>query len=523
MVRLWYLSLLVGVSTVLACHAVRGEENGGQDLLDEATEVKLSAETAGDLNRVIELCQQALDAGLDEDNSIFAKELLAGTLTQRADLICTELFETPTRPGRARRLVPMALSDLERTLEIDSEQPVAQYLFGRLSAHLGRKDKALAALNEAVRLSSDDPPSRAQALMIRANLQTDPQKRQADFDMAVKLVPREPDVFRFRGMDHLGNGRAAQALADFEAALELDPEDAETYEACGLANSVLQRYDDALECFNKALKLNPESAAALTHRGRVRAIKGDSKAAMQDVEKALELQPGSVQALQLHAALLGGLGQFDRALRDLKLLRRAMPDNAELLLQIAAIHQASKRPQEAVDTYSTVLEADPDNVAAFRGRADSYLSLGRQAEAIADYEKALKLEPENSGMLNNLAWVLATSPEEKLRDGKRAIELAKQACDVTEYKQAHILSTLAASYAETGDFQSAVDWSKKAVELGTDELKGQLRKELESYQAEKPWREAAPPELTAEPPSAPLPDGGASTADGNPPGSNRRR
>ena len=96
-------------------------------------------------------------------------------------------------------------------------------------------------------------------------------------------------------------------------------------------------------------------------------------------------------------------------------------------------------------------------------------------------------------MLNNLAWVLATSPEDKLRNGKRAIELAKQACEVTEYKQAHILSTLAAGYAETGDFETAITWSKKAVESGGDELKGQLTKELESYEDKKPWREAAPP------------------------------
>ena len=93
------------------------------------------------------------------------------------------------------------------------------------------------------------------------------------------------------------------------------------------------------------------------------------------------------------------------------------------------------------------------------------MSLGKQAEAIADYEAALKLEPKNSGVLNNLAWVLATSPDDKLRNGKRAIELAKQACEVTEYKQAHILSTLAAGYAETGDFDTAINWSKKAVEL----------------------------------------------------------
>ena len=97
-------------------------------------------------------------------------------------------------------------------------------------------------------------------------------------------------------------------------------------------------------------------------------------------------------------------------------------------------------------------------------------------------------------MLNNLAWVLATSPDDELRDGKRAIELAKPACEVTEYKQAHILSTLAASYAESGDFDTAVEWSKKAVDVGAEKLKGQLTKELESYQGKSRGARPTPPQ-----------------------------
>ncbi|MEX2114048.1 MAG: tetratricopeptide repeat protein, partial [Pirellulales bacterium] len=282
-------------------------------------------------------------------------------------------------------------------------------------------------------------------------------------------------------------------------ALALTPDDSDTHEARGLAQSVLQKYDEAMESFNKAIELSPDSATAHTHRARVRAIKGDTPAALDDVEHALELQPGSVQALQLHAALLGSTGKFEKALKDLNVLRTAMPNSPELLLQIATVYQASKQADKAIETYGKLLELDPANVNGYRGRADAYLSLGKQAEAVADYDKALEHDPANSGVLNNLAWVLATSPQDNLRNGQRAIELATKACDVTEYKQAHILSTLAAAYAENGDFDKAIEWSKKAVEMGADELKGQLSKELESYEAKKPWREETPPELAAGP------------------------
>ena len=109
----------------------------------------------------------------------------------------------------------------------------------------------------------------------------------------------------------------------------------------------------------------------------------------------------------------------------------------------------------------------------------------------------MKLQPHDVGILNNFAWVLATAPEDNLRDGHRALALATDACRQTEYKQDYILSTLAAAYAETGDFESARKWAAQAVEAKPSEhaepsRKDELKKELESYKANKPWREALP-------------------------------
>ncbi|MEX0676340.1 MAG: tetratricopeptide repeat protein [Pirellulales bacterium] len=491
----WFFCAMVLLAAVSApASAVRAADDDGQPLLDKATEAKLSAETLADLNQVIRLCREAIDAGLDDDNKKFARELLASTLSQRAEVVCLELFERPVTPNRARRLVQMALEDLEETVQINSEQPESQFLLGRLYAHLGETEKGLAALNEAVRLSESDPAAKSKALMIRANLKKDPAAQQADYDEAVKLSPRDPNVLRFRGMHYLTQSNIELAIADLNAAIELDPLDPDTYEARGMAQALAEKLDDALESFNKAIELEPTSTTALVHRARLRAMKGDFPAALADVEQAMKLRPGSLQAVLLHASLLGAMGKFDQALAELNVLRQVIPDSPEVLLQLGTLYQAAKQPQQAIETFNHVIAQDPKNAAALRGRADAYLNQGKQVEAIADYEEVLKVDPKNSGVLNNLAWVLATSPDDKLRDGKRAIELAKQACEVTEYKQAHILSTLAAGYAETGDFDTAITWSKKAVELGSDQTKVQLEKELESYQAGKPWREAAPPD-----------------------------
>ena len=102
-----------------------------------------------------------------------------------------------------------------------------------------------------------------------------------------------------------------------------------------------------------------------------------------------------------------------------------------------------------------MLREHPENWLFLRGRGDALLSMGRRGEAIADFEKAAAQQPKDKDVLNNLAWLLATAPEDKLRDGKRAVTLATQACELTDYKEDYILSTLAAAYAETGDFDNA--------------------------------------------------------------------
>jgi Tfp pilus assembly protein PilF len=156
------------------------------------------------------------------------------------------------------------------------------------------------------------------------------------------------------------------------------------------------------------------------------------------------------------------------------------------------LYLAAKQPREAIRRFTKALEADAEAFAALRGRSDAEISIGDHKAALGDLEKALVLQADDSGVLNNLAWLLATSPEEAIRDGKRAIELATKACEVTKWEQPHIISTLAAAHAETGDFDAARKYSAQAVEADADsppEVRQQLEGELANYRAGKPWRE----------------------------------
>ncbi len=81
-------------------------------------------------------------------------------------------------------------------------------------------------------------------------------------------------------------------------------------------------------------------------------------------------------------------------------------------------------------------------------------------------------------------------PEERLRDGKKAIELATRACELSEWKEAYKLGTLAAAYAEVGEFDKAIEWQEKANRLFTDaEDKKKGEERLKLYKDKKPYRD----------------------------------
>ena len=204
--------------------------------------------------------------------------------------------------------------------------------------------------------------------------------------------------------------------------------------------------------------------------------------------------------------IAAGEERYDEAITDLRNLLRTSPKDVGWRMQLAGYYLASDRPRKAIEVYDELIEEDPQNWMAMRSRGDALLAVGKQKEAINAYEEVLKIQPEHTGTLNNLAWVMATSPNDELRNAKRSIELATKACELTEYKASHILSTLASGYAESGDFESAIKWSTKAVELGQDDsVVDQLKKELESYQQKKPWREL---QQTEEKPDFTEPSGG---------------
>lgn len=169
--------------------------------------------------------------------------------------------------------------------------------------------------------------------------------------------------------------------------------------------------------------------------------------------------------------------------------------SSDALYSRAAAYNNTGHFSMAITDYSRYLKLNPESVDAYYSRAQAYEGKEEYAEAIADYNHAISLGPATQigtvEVYNDLAWLLATCPQAKFRDGKQAVVNAKTAWAISMERSAFVMDTLAAAYAEAGDFTSAVEWEQKFLfrpQLSDEEMK-QGKRYLLLYESGRPFHQ----------------------------------
>ncbi len=189
------------------------------------------------------------------------------------------------------------------------------------------------------------------------------------------------------------------------------------------------------------------------------------------------------------------LNQLEQATRHVEALLDARRDDPDNLLTLAGIRLQMKQPAEAIALFEEALNVRDDVQTRYRFAA-VYLSQSMLAKAVEQYRAALKIQPSFPPAANDLAWVLATHPADRVRNGKEAVALARAACQATGEKIPNYLNTLAVALAENGEFDEAIDVGRRALVLtstgGNDkngELAELIRTRLELFEQRKPFRD----------------------------------
>ncbi len=142
----------------------------------------------------------------------------------------------------------------------------------------------------------------------------------------------------------------------------------------------------------------------------------------------------------------------------------------------------------AIIDYNKAIELDPTNPRYFGSRGYDWYKLAQFDKAIADQKRVIRMAPWDSNPYYNLARIYATCQDERYRDGSKAVAAAERACELTNWEHPILLDTLAAAYAETGDFEQAMKWQQKAIDQAPPFMVEQFQSHLQLYRSGEPLR-----------------------------------
>jgi len=253
------------------------------------------------------------------------------------------------------------------------------------------------------------------------------------------------------------------------------------------------KIDDAIAHYRLALQMQADSWDAEYNLGTALVAKGQVDEAILHCERAVGMRPTDPDAQVSLGNALFAKGRIDEAIAHYQKAITAQPDHFLARYSLGHALLEKGELEGAIQVCRSALLLRPSDADCQTTLAIALEEKGNPTEAIQHYQKALELAPKSISTLTNLAWLLATSQDASLRNGAKAIELATQADRLVGGTNSLVLRTLAAAYAENGEFTNAIRTARSAMQLarmhGEDSLTADLDQQIALYQLRMPYRD----------------------------------
>ena len=319
---------------------------------------------------------------------------------------------------------------------------------------------------------------------------SEPDAAVAYWTRAIAQLPCNADAYAKRAEAWAKLGEDNKAIEDLGTAVRLDPNNARNYAArAELLILDENRRADALADISKALEIEPSNTQFRTFRGMVLAANHRESDAAAEMNTILKTEPGNAGAALMKAffalAANGSPGTIPKEVEK----ELDAGDRAGFSLIAAASQMQQNKFAEAIaELTSYIASSRPDVRDGYALRAEAYIGAKQYALALADLDAVIRVAPDHFGAYARKAWLLATCPDARVRNGKLAVELATRACELKHWKRAP-RQTLAAAYAEAGDFDKAVEQETQVLaELKSAATEPKAGQDSKDRQAIVVWR-----------------------------------
>jgi tetratricopeptide (TPR) repeat protein len=298
--------------------------------------------------------------------------------------------------------------------------------------------------------------------------------------------------------------KLADAPAYYTTLINRTPNYPAAYVLRGLSWMLKGDYDNALKDTSEAIRLEPSSSLAYMLRGKIHYLLHHWDLAIDDFTESIRLDSNNLVAYNDRGVSWNAKSEFQKAYDQFNEVLRMNPNNALAYSNRGANWYDQQQYEKALADMNKAVELDPKFAGAYANRGTALDRTGDYPRALEDYDRAIKLAPHEWGGYNGWARVLSTSPHPQLRDGRKAREMATRACELSHWQEWKPMASLAAAYAESGDFANAVKWQEQAMKVSQpakDHDQQENTKRLETYKAGKAWY-AQPAKIeSAEPPA----------------------
>lgn len=478
----------VGYSSIAWCYWNQGESESAIESAEQALAIEptnldalrclgASYQKLGDNDKCIEFCRKALEI---DPNYLIAYSNLVGAYL-------------------GKDMHQEAVNAIEKYLTLDPDNPTFHLSLALSYGQLGRREDSIRAAKQTIKL---DPNNAAAYSVLGVSYQVLGNHEEAinAFATSIELSPDfalAPYVVLADSFVTIG--KYQEAISACQRALEIDPNNALAYGMLGTCSARLENYEEAVGHYERAIQLKPDFNEAYQNLAILHEALHRYDTAIQYAVKAIELAPKNVlPTFCLNAwgyNLLGYAEALESYIQENKnesnrvlngLLYYCLGESWSALGNHEKAREAYRKAQEI---YEQLTKTKPDDAYALWGLASSYYGSKKHKDAIVFYGHAIEADPNFTASYSKLSFLYATCPEAKFRNGEKAVDLAKKACELVSYNDDICLAVLAAAYAERGDFEKAIEYENKAISLADDDAKAEYEKRLESYKTNKPWRE----------------------------------